>query len=107
MPKRPDGVYSDGRGGWYVKVFLGCDPITGRIEQITRRGFSSASEAGKARRELLAKVDRHELRPVVLTVDRGWSGCHGRWRRRCGPMFRIYGMDRACGSHRWMTMSDA
>ncbi len=71
MPKRPEGVYSDGRGGWYVKVFIGRDPISGRVEQITRRGFSSAGEAGKARRELLAKVDRQELRPVAggLTVN--------------------------------------
>ncbi len=71
MPTKPEGVYPDGRGGWYLKVNIGRDPITGRREQLTRRGFRSASEAGKVRRELLAKVDRAELRPIAggMTID--------------------------------------
>ncbi len=71
MPTRPEGVYKDGKGGWYVKVTLGRDPLTGRRAQITRRGFKTAAEAGKARRELLAQADRGQLRPVPsgLTVD--------------------------------------
>jgi len=64
VPKR-EGVYSDGRGGWYLKVSLGRDLVTGRREQITRRGYSSAKEAGKARTELLGKIDRKELKPIA------------------------------------------
>jgi len=71
VPARPEGVYQDGRGGWYVKVSLGRDPLTGRREQLTRRGFRTATEAGKARRELLAQVDRGAVkaRPGATTVD--------------------------------------
>lgn len=29
MPKY-EGVYQDGRGRWYFKVWLGRDPLTGR-----------------------------------------------------------------------------
>jgi hypothetical protein len=63
--------YQDGRGGWYVKVSLGRDPLTGRREQITRRGFRAATEAGKARRELHALVDRGAIkaRPGATTVN--------------------------------------
>ena len=52
MPARPEGVYADRRGQWYFKVSLGKDGLTGRREQITRRGYATASEAAKARREL-------------------------------------------------------
>ena len=38
MPTKPEGVYPDGRGGWYLKVNIGRDPISGRREQLTRRG---------------------------------------------------------------------
>ncbi len=38
--------------------------MTGRREQITRRGFRTATEAGRARRELLGKVDQGLLRPT-------------------------------------------
>ena len=71
MPTKPEGVYTDGRGGWYLKVNIGRDPITGRREQLTKRGFRTAAEAGKARRELLGKVDRGELKPVAggMTID--------------------------------------
>lgn len=71
MPKKPEGVYSDGRGGWYIKITLGRDPLTGKREQITRRGFRSATDAGNARRELLAKRDRGQLKaaPTGLTVN--------------------------------------
>ncbi|MHB1446851.1 MAG: Arm DNA-binding domain-containing protein, partial [Acidimicrobiales bacterium] len=49
--KRPQGVYPDGRGGWYFKVSLGRDPITKKERQVTRRGFRTAAEAAAARRE--------------------------------------------------------
>lgn len=65
MPTKPEGVYPDGRGGWYLKVNIGRDPISGRREQLTRRGFATASAAGRARRELLGKVDRGELKPIA------------------------------------------
>jgi integrase len=71
MPTKPLGVYGDGRGGWYFKVTLGRDPLTGRRDQITRRGFRTASEAGRARREVVAKAEAGLIRhtPGGLTVD--------------------------------------
>lgn len=71
MPSRFEGVYKDGKGGWYVKVTVGRDPLTGRRTQITRRGFATAAEAAKARRDLLAMADRGQLRPAPsgLTLD--------------------------------------
>lgn len=71
MPTRPEGVYQDGKGGWYLKVTLGRDPLTGQRAQITKRGFRTAAEAGRARRELLGKVDRGQLKPVPggMTVN--------------------------------------
>ncbi len=71
MPARPEGVYADNRGQWYLKVTLGRDPLTGRREQITRRGFATATEAAKARRELIRKLDAGLVKPSVgaLTVN--------------------------------------
>jgi integrase len=63
MPKKAPGVYQDQRGGWYIKFDTGRDPITGKREQVTKRGFNTAAEAAKARREFLSKVDRGALRP--------------------------------------------
>ncbi len=72
MPAKPEGVYADGRGGWYFKVTLSRDPLTGKRVQITKRGYRTAAEAGRARREVLAKVDTGQVRPSskVLTVKR-------------------------------------
>lgn len=39
MAAKPQGVYEDGRGRWYLKVTLGRDPLTGKRVQITQRGF--------------------------------------------------------------------
>jgi integrase len=71
VPVKPEGVYSDGRGGWYFKVTLGRDPLTGRRDQITRRGFRTATEAAQARREVLRKADAGLLKPTpgALTVN--------------------------------------
>jgi len=71
MPARPEGVYADSRGQWYFKVSLGKDALTGRREQITRRGYATASEAAKARRELIGKLDAGLVKPgaVALTVN--------------------------------------
>lgn len=63
MPRKPQGVYQDGRGGWYFKVTLGSDPLTGKRVQVTKRGFRTAAEAGRERRELLAKVETGQVRP--------------------------------------------
>jgi integrase len=63
VPARPEGVYLDAKGSWYFKVSLQRDPVTGRREQITRRGFRSAAAAAKARRELLAKLDAGIVAP--------------------------------------------
>jgi len=71
MPAKPEGVYSDSRGQWYFKVTLGRDPLTGKREQLPRRGFRTATEAAKARHEVLAKLDAGLLKPTrgSLTVD--------------------------------------
>ena len=71
MPTKPSGVYADGRGGWYFKARLPADLVTGRREQVTKRGFKTAAEAGRARRELLARIEtgRSVSTPVGLTVD--------------------------------------
>ena len=45
MPARPQGVYQDKRGKWYFKVTVGRDPLTGKRDQITRRGFATMAEA--------------------------------------------------------------
>lgn len=70
MPARPEGVYADGKGGWYLKATLGRDPLTGKRSQVTRRGFRTAAEAGRARQELLSG-DRRTPRPsaVGMTLD--------------------------------------
>lgn len=57
MPKF-DGVYQDAKGRWYFKVWLGRDPMTDRQAQITRRGFATATDAARARREVLDDVER-------------------------------------------------
>jgi len=71
MPAKPEGVYADGRGGWYLKVTLGRGPLTGRRDQITRRGFRTTGEAGRARREVVTKVSAGLLKPSPggLTVN--------------------------------------
>ncbi len=71
MSARPEGVYLDARGGWYFKVSLGRDPLTGRRSQVTRRGFRTATEAGRARREVVGRVDAGLVRPSssVLTIN--------------------------------------
>jgi integrase len=63
MPARPEGVYPDKRGQWYFKVTVGRDPLTGRRDQITRRGFRTAAEAAAARREIVAKASAGLIKP--------------------------------------------
>ena len=71
MPARPEGVYRDSGDRWYFKVTVGRDALSGQREQITRRGFRTAAEAGRERLEVLAKVHRGQLKPtkVTLTID--------------------------------------
>ena len=64
MPARPPGVYQDAKGKWYFKVTVGHDPLTGKRNQITRRGFRTMAEAARERREVLAKVDRGSSLPL-------------------------------------------
>jgi integrase len=66
--KKFPGVYPDKNGSFYIKFDVGADPVTGRREQVTKRGFGSATEAAKVRRELMTKVDRGELRPGTRGV---------------------------------------
>ena len=71
MPVKPEGVYSDGRGQWYFKVSLGRDQLSGKREQLTRRGFHTATEASKARHAVLVKSETNSMRPNggSLTVN--------------------------------------
>lgn len=70
MAARPEGVYADGKGGWYYKATVGTDPLNGKRVQVTKRGFRSATEAGKARRELLGRPHQSTHRPASgMTVS--------------------------------------
>lgn len=69
MRARPEGVYADAKGRWYFKATLGRDPLTGKRLQVTKRGFRTAAEADRARKQLLAG---HRLTPrpsQVGTLD--------------------------------------
>ena len=55
MPATPEGVYADKGGQRYFKVTLGRDPLTGRCEQITRRGFRTETGAAKGCPDLLVR----------------------------------------------------
>lgn len=61
MP-RYEGVYQDAKGRWYFKVTLGRDPLSGKRVQLTKRGFASAAEAARARREVLDQADTRPVR---------------------------------------------
>lgn len=69
MPARPEGVYPDGRGGWYFKLTQGVDPLTGKRVQVTRRGFATAAAAGRARREMGEESKRSPAAPTQLDVN--------------------------------------
>jgi integrase len=71
MPARPEGVYLDSKGRWYFKVTVGRDALSGHREQITRRGFRTAAEAGRERLAVLNKINKGQLKPskTTLTVD--------------------------------------
>jgi integrase len=60
MPK-VRGVYRDAKGGWYFKAASHKNPLTGKWKQVTRRGFATAAEAGRARQAFL---DEQEAMPV-------------------------------------------
>ena len=62
MP-RFKGVYRDANG-WYFKARTSKDPLTGKWTQVTRRGFSTATEAS---RERLTRLDL--AADVVLTAS--------------------------------------
>jgi hypothetical protein len=83
MEARPEGAYSDGRGGWYLKATLGRDPVTGKHLQVTKRGFRTAAEAADARERLLAQSNRSS--PVRSCFD-GWS--KPRWSANGHPSIR-------------------
>jgi integrase len=70
MPARPEGVYADGKSGWYFKATVGRDPLTGKRAQVTKRGFRTAAEAARARKELLGGDSRVPRPPAVgMTVN--------------------------------------
>jgi integrase len=70
MPKL-EGVYRAGNGSWYFKATLGRDPLTGKRIQLTKRGFATATDAARARREALEAADSGTMPSVTgsLTVD--------------------------------------
>ncbi len=47
-----------------MEMTIGTDPLTQRWVQVTRRGFRSAAEAARARRELLMRSGTGLLRPT-------------------------------------------
>src|SRR6202011_5737269 len=57
--------------GWYFKATLGRDTLTGHRVQLTRRGYRTAAEAGRARREMLGRTETGQVRPSsrLLNVD--------------------------------------
>jgi integrase len=55
MPK-VRGVYQDAKGSWYFKVRTSKDPATGKWQQVTRRGFPTAADAGRAREALVSEA---------------------------------------------------
>ncbi|HUP76809.1 MAG TPA: tyrosine-type recombinase/integrase [Acidimicrobiales bacterium] len=69
MPKTT-GVYRDSKGRWYFKVRT-RDRLTGEWQQVTRRGFATAADAGRARSELLDEADTAAAAPALsaLTVS--------------------------------------
>ena len=56
MP-RYEGVYRAGNGSWYFKATVGRDPLTGKRIQLTKRGFATATDAARARRDALEAAD--------------------------------------------------
>jgi integrase len=70
MPKY-EGVYQDAGGRWYFKVWLGRDPLTGKQRAATKRGFPTAAEAARARREYVEAVEggTRPATPGSLTVN--------------------------------------
>jgi hypothetical protein len=60
-----------GNGSWYFKASLGRDPRTGKRLQLTKRGFATASDAARARREALEAAHDGSVRSIGcgLTVD--------------------------------------
>lgn len=70
MPKL-QGVYRAGNGSWYFKATFGRDPLSGKRLQVTRRGFPTATDAARARRELLEQADDGALPMAAgsMTVD--------------------------------------
>ncbi|GEM_PF-3375250 len=60
MPK-VRGVYRDAKGGWYFKAASHRDPITGKWKQVTRRGFATAADAGRARQAFRRGARRTEI----------------------------------------------
>jgi integrase len=71
MPKY-EGVYQDAKGRWYFKVWVGRDPLTGRQVQVTKRGFTTATDAARARRKAQDEAESLpavRTLPATLTVD--------------------------------------
>ncbi|MBL8777539.1 MAG: site-specific integrase [Acidimicrobiales bacterium] len=70
MPKL-QGVYRADNGSWYFKATLGRDPLSGKRLQVTKRGFPTATDASRARRDLLEQADDRGLPTVEgsMTVD--------------------------------------
>ena len=61
MP-RFKGVYRDAYG-WYCKARTSKDPLNGKWSQVTRRGFATATEAARARQELIDQASGGHERP--------------------------------------------
>jgi Arm DNA-binding domain len=71
MPTKPEGVYQDTRGAWYFKVTVGRDALTGRREQITRRGFRTAGTPPGHRGTCWPRRNSSRIRPALTLLSVG------------------------------------
>ena len=70
MP-RYEGVYRAPNGTWYFKATLGHDPLTAKRIQLTKRGFTTATDASRARREALEAAGDRAVQSISggLSID--------------------------------------
>ena len=64
-------MYRAPSGTWYFKATLGRDPLTSKRIQLTKRGFTTATDASRARREALEAASDGTVQSISggLSVD--------------------------------------
>ena len=76
MPTRPEGVYQDGRGGWYLKLNVGRDPLpaSGRANWSSRRSPVASTTRFLSRMPAVVHqgpqtAEAHRPRPSTYQCD--------------------------------------